>query len=62
MWAVNKVAEEGGAEVTAGMEACQDKVWIALQAVFLRVYTLLKDRVDTCAAVLSGLICGHLLL
>lgn len=35
MWAFYKVAEEGGAQITAGMETSQDKVWIFWRAAFL---------------------------
>lgn len=50
VWAVDEVSEEGGAEVAAGMETSQDKVWVALRTVFLRVDFLLDAR----AAVLIG--------
>lgn len=53
MWAVDKVAEEGGAEVTASVETGQDKVWISWLAVFFRTYPSLTNRVDTGAAVFS---------
>lgn len=53
MWAVDKVTEEGGAEVTAGVETGQDKVWIAWLGVFPRTETLLTDRLDTRAALFS---------
>lgn len=39
MGAVDKMAEEGGAEVAAGVETGQDKVWIASLAAFLGTYT-----------------------
>lgn len=35
MWAFYKVAEEGGAQISAGMETSQDKVWIFWRAAFL---------------------------
>lgn len=35
MWAFYKVAEEGGTQITTGMEASQDKVWIFWLAAFL---------------------------
>lgn len=53
MWAVDKVAEEGGAEVTAGMETSQDKVWIALVASVLRTDPLLTDGLDARAAAVT---------
>lgn len=36
MGAVDEVAEEGGAEVTAGVETSQDKVWMLILDVLLR--------------------------
>ena len=53
MWAVDKVSEESGAEVAAGMEPSQDKVWIFPQGVFLWVYNLPIDSPDAPATVLS---------
>lgn len=32
MWAVDKVAEEGAAEIAAGMETSQNKVWTLWRA------------------------------
>lgn len=49
MWAVDEVAEEGGAEVTAGVETGEDEVRMAS----LRTRTLLTDTLDTRAAVCS---------
>lgn len=34
MWAADEVAEEGGAEVTAGVETGQDEVWVVWLDVF----------------------------
>lgn len=47
MGAVDKVAEEGGTEVTAGMETRQDEVWMAWLAAFIRTDILHTDRLDT---------------
>lgn len=53
MRAADKVAEEGGTKVAAGMKTSQDEVWIASQAVFFCVIPLLTDRLDAWAAAFS---------
>lgn len=53
MGAVDKVTEEGGTEVTTGMETGQDKVWMAWPTVSFRTDILHTDRLDTWAAIFS---------
>lgn len=44
MRTVDEVAEEGGAEVTAGVETGQDEVWMVRVAVFFGTDTFLDTR------------------